>query len=133
MPRFNWHDLVERFGEDDVYYNWLAYPNLHVASADGGYSFTIEHHIPVSPTHTEIEIYRFTARKRKKYAYSHQVLLSHMHGSKEVVGEDVKIMEMVQAGLHEGSPLAQQGEYEALNKIVERWYEIVMEANSDLL
>jgi hypothetical protein len=56
-----------------------------------------------------------------------------MHGSKVVVGEDVKIMEMVQAGLHQGSPAARQGEYEALNKIVERWYETVMEAGHDLL
>lgn len=133
MPSFGWHDLINRFGVDDVYYNWLAYPNLHIASADGGYSFTVEHHIPISPSHTEIEIYRFTARKQKNYVYSHQVLLSHMHGSKVVVGEDVKIMEMVQAGLHQGSPAARQGEYEALNKIVERWYETVMEAGHDLL
>src|SRR5258708_40121199 len=43
LKHFGWHDMVERWRYQDVYYNWLAYPNLHIASANGGYSFTLEH------------------------------------------------------------------------------------------
>jgi carnitine monooxygenase subunit len=133
LRRFEWHESINRFGTTDDYYNWLAYPNLHTSSADGGYSWTIEHHIPVSPGQTDVEVYRFTSRKRKSYAYSHQVLLTQMYGHKVILDEDMRIMESVQAGLHRGSALAHQGEYEVVNKTVERWYQAVMEAPHDLL
>ncbi len=124
---FGWHQLVERWGNDNSYYNWLAFPNLHIASADGGFSFTLEHHIPVAPDHTDLEIYWFTARKKQPYAFSSQVLLAQMHGSKVVVGEDIEVMERVQAAMHEDAPLPNQGAYESMNRIVERWYTTLME------
>src|SRR5256885_2719577 len=74
--------MVERWRYQDVYYNWLAYPNLHIASANGGYSFTLEHHIPIAPDRTQLEIYWFTSRKKQSYASSSQILLAQMHGSK---------------------------------------------------
>jgi carnitine monooxygenase subunit len=133
LRKFKWHESINRFGDADDYYNWLAYPNMHASSADGGYSFIIEHHIPISADQTDVEVYRFTARKRQSYSYSHQVLLTQMHGHKIILDEDIKIMEMVQAGLHGGAPPAQQGEYEVMNKIVERWYAAMMEAKDDLV
>lgn len=132
MPRFSWHQLVERWGSDDVYYNWLAYPNLHIASANGGHSFTIEHHIPASPGCTDMEVYRFTTRKKQPFAYSSAVLLAEMHGSKVVTGEDVEVMEMVQSALHAQAPLANQGAYESMNRLVERWYSTLMETEHGL-
>lgn len=132
MQRFGWHSLVERWGEDDAYYNWLAFPNLHIASANGGHSFTIEHHMPVSPGCTDMEVYRFTARKKQSFAFSSAVLLSEMHGSKVVVGEDVQVMEMVQAALHPEAPLPTQGAYEGLNRLVERWYLNLMDTEATL-
>lgn len=128
LQHFGWHQLVERWGDSDSYYNWLAFPNLHIASANGGFSFTLEHHIPVAPDRTDLEIYWFTTRKKQPYAFSSQVLLAQMHGSKLVVGEDVDVMERVQAALHEGAPLPTQGAYESMNRIVERWYTTLMES-----
>ena len=132
MQRFSWHDLVERWGTEDVYYNWLAYPNLHIASANGGHSFTIEHHMPAAPGVTDMEVYRFTTRKKQPFAHSHAVLLAEMHGSKLVTGEDVAIMERVQAALHPGAPLPTQGAYESMNRLVERWYATLMEGEHGL-
>lgn len=132
MQRFSWHHLVERWGIEDVYYNWLAYPNLHIASANGGHSFTIEHHIPIAPGITDMEVYRFTARKKQHFVFSNAVLLAEMHGSKIVTGEDVQVMEMVQAALHSQSPLPNQGAYESINRLVERWYTTVMEIQHGL-
>lgn len=132
MRNFGWHDMVERWGKKDAYYNWLAFPNLHIASANGGFSFTIEHHIPIAPDRTDLEIYWFTARKKKKYAFSSQVLLAQMHGSKLVVGEDIEIMESVQAALHSDAPLPTQGVYESTNRLVERWYTNLMEPGNEI-
>lgn len=132
LQHLGWHELVERWGRDDVYYNWLAFPNLHIASANGGHSFTLEHHIPISPGQTDLEIYRFTVRKKQPYAYSSQVLLAEMHGSKVVVGEDVAIMESVQAALHTQAPLPTQGAYESMNQLVERWYTTLMETSHEI-
>lgn len=132
MQRFGWHPLVERWGDEDVYYNWLAYPNLHIASANGGHSFTIEHHIPIAPGITDMEVYRFTARKKQPFAFSHAVLLAEMHGSKVVTGEDVEVMEMVQSALHAQAPLPTQGAYESMNRLVERWYSTLMESEHGL-
>lgn len=122
MHRFAWHEMVNRFGDEDVYYNWLAFPNLHIASPNGGLSFTLEYHIPIAPDRTDIEIYWFSARKSRGYKYSSNVLLAQMHGSKLVVGEDVAVMESVQAALHPGAPVSTQGDYESMNRLVERWY-----------
>ena len=128
MQRFGWHALMQRWSDEDVYYNWLAYPNLHIASANGGHSFTIEHHIPIAPGITDMEVYRFTARKKQPFAFSHAVLLAEMHGSKVVTGEDVEVMEMVQSALHAQAPLPTQGAYESMNRLVERWYSTLMES-----
>jgi phenylpropionate dioxygenase-like ring-hydroxylating dioxygenase large terminal subunit len=132
VTRYGWQALVERWCEHDSYYNWLAYPNLHIASSDGGFSFTIEHHVPIAPGRTDLEIYWMTAKKRQPYAFSNSVLLSLMHGSKLVVGEDVRVMEQVQAALHEKAPIAHQGDYEGLNKRVERWYVDVIDGNHEV-
>ena len=133
MRRFPFWDMIERWpGEDDAYYNWLAFPNLHIASPNGGRSFTLEHHIPIAPDRTDIEIYWFTARKKHPYATSSQVLLASMHGSKLVVGEDVSVMERVQEALHLDAPVPHQGVYEFMNRLVERWYTLMMESDSEV-
>jgi len=132
LQHFGWHQMVDRWGCRDAYFNWLAFPNLHIASTNGGFSFTLEHHIPIAPDRTDLEIYWFTTRKKKPYAFSSQVLLSQMHGSKLVVGEDVDVMERVQAALHEDAPLPTQGAYESLNRIVERWYAALMETDCEI-
>ncbi|KND60774.1 GbcA Glycine betaine demethylase subunit A [Candidatus Burkholderia verschuerenii] len=132
LRRFSWFDHVERWGDRNVYYNWLAFPNLHIASANGGHSFTLEHHIPVAPDRTDIEIYYFTARKKQRYAFSSHVLLAQIHGSKVVVGENVDVMETVQAAMHSGSPMPNQGAYESMNRLVERWYTTVMESDHEI-
>jgi len=127
-----WLDMVERWGTQDAYFNWLAYPNLHIACGNGGYSFTIEHHIPVAPDRTDLEVYFITARKKKPYAFSHQVLLANMHYSKKIVGEDIAILEAIQSVLHMDAPAPMQGAYETTNQRIERWYVTLMESSHGL-
>ncbi|TWQ65854.1 aromatic ring-hydroxylating oxygenase subunit alpha [Xanthomonas vasicola] len=132
LQHFGWHEKVERWGTQDAYFNWLVFPNMHIASSNGGYSFTLEHHIPVAPDRTDLEIYWFSARKKQPYGSSSQVLLAQMHGSKVVVGEDVDIMERVQAALHIDAPLPTEGAYESMNRLVERWYALLMETEHEI-
>jgi len=127
MPRFSWHENVERFGTDDWYMNWLAFPNLHIASGSGGHSFIIEHHQPVSAHSTELLVYYVTARKKRSYPTSGAVLLSHLEGATKVLREDIEIMEHVQQGLAPHVPRATLGDFEYINQAVERWYMDVME------
>lgn len=127
FPHLEWHDHIDRWGSDDVYYNWLAFPNLHIASATGGCSFIVEHHVPVAPGKTDLIVHWVTARKKARYAWSPAVLYSHMVGARSVLAEDVGIMERVQAGLRESTPPAVMGDYEGVNLLVEKWHTDLME------
>lgn len=127
MPHYAWHDHVERYGSDDWYLNWLLFPNLHIASGSGGYSFILEHHQPVSAGRTDLHIYYVTARKKRRYPTSAAVLMAHLDGAMKVLREDVEVMERVQSALRPGGPRATLGDFEFGNIAVERWYMDVME------
>ncbi|QLF92478.1 aromatic ring-hydroxylating dioxygenase subunit alpha [Pseudomonas sp. ABC1] len=127
-----WLQRVERWGSQDAYFNWLAYPNLHIASGNGGYSFTIEHHVPVAPDRTDVEIYFVTAKRKAPYAASYQVLLANMHYSKKILSEDIEMLERIQSVLHDDAPIPTQGAYESTNRKIERWYATLMETGHEL-
>lgn len=126
-PNDHWHPFVERYRDQDWYYNWLAYPNLHIASSNGGHSFTIEHHIPVGPGRTEFAVYFVTAKKKHPYAGSAAVLHAHTMGADKILREDIEVMEGIQRTLHEGARSAHLGDYEAINAGIEHWYMSLME------
>jgi len=130
---FSWHENVERYGDKDWYYNWLTFPNLHIASGNGGYSFIIEHHIPVSANRTDFMVHYVTAKKKRRYASSPAVLHAHMLGAERVLREDIDVMQNIQKQLHPQAPSARLGDYEFANGSIERWYLDVMEGkNCDL-
>ena len=60
------------------------------------------------------------------------VLLASFQGGFKVLEEDIRVMEMVQTSLHPGAPLPRQGDYEYLNKIVEKWYADLMDGNFEI-
>ena len=122
MPGYSWHEHVNRHGTDDWYLNWLLYPNLHIASASGGYAFIIEHHVPVAADRTDLWVYYVTGRKKRQYPTSAAVLMAHLDGARPVLAEDIAIMERVQASLHSGLPPARLGDFEHPNMAIERWY-----------
>lgn len=132
MPDYTWHAHVKRYGSADYYYNWLVFPNLHMASGSGGYSFIIEHHVPVAADRTDLHVYYVTAKKKQPYAASAAVLLGHLLGAERVLREDIAIMEKVQSGLHAGARHAHMGDYEYFNMEIERWMHDVMEGHFEL-
>jgi phenylpropionate dioxygenase-like ring-hydroxylating dioxygenase large terminal subunit len=126
-PNEHWHQFVERYRDQDWYYNWLAFPNLHIASSNGGHSFIIEHHIPVGPGRTDFMVYYVTAKKKKPYASSAAVLHAHMMGADKVLREDIDVMEQIQRTLHPGARPPHLGDYEFINAGIEHWYLSLME------
>jgi phenylpropionate dioxygenase-like ring-hydroxylating dioxygenase large terminal subunit len=131
MPHYQWHDYVHRYGNDDWYLNWLMYPNLHIASGSAGYSFIIEHHVPVSAGRTDLWVYYVTGRKKRKYPTSSAVLMAHLQGAEKVLAEDIDIMEKVQQNLSSGRTI-HTGDFEYTNMAIERWYLDVMEGRHAL-
>ena len=129
---YAWHDYVERYGDKDWYYNWLLFPNLHIASGSGGYSFIIEHHQPVSAGCTDVMVYYVTAKKKRPYATSAAVLHAHLMGADTVLREDFEVMENIQAALHEHAPHAALGDFEYGNSVIQDWYMDVMEGKITL-
>src|SRR5450830_549256 len=129
---YPWHANVVRYGDKDWYYNWLLFPNLHIASGTGGYSFIIEHHIPVSADLTDFMVYYVTAKKKRRYATSAAVLHAHMMGSEKVLREDIAVMENIQAQLHPEALSPNLGAYEHANAHIEQWYLHLMEGKFEL-
>lgn len=129
MPRYAWHDNVDRYGTKDWYLNWLLFPNLHIASASGGHAFMIVHYQPVSAGRTDMRVHYVTAKKKRPYATSTAVLLAHIEVTEPVLREDIEIMERLQAGMRPGVQWATLGDYESANLVIERWYMDVLEGN----
>jgi len=127
IPHQYWFDEVERYRDQDWYYNWLIFPNVHIASSTGGYSFTIEHHIPVAPDRTEAVIYCVTAKKKQPYASSAAVLQDLVTSTGVILREDIAVLEQIQRSLHPHSRPAHLGDYEYINAGIEPWYMDVME------
>jgi phenylpropionate dioxygenase-like ring-hydroxylating dioxygenase large terminal subunit len=132
FSEYQWHQYVERYGCKNWYYNWLMYPNLHIASSTGGYSFIIEHHNPISPYETEIWIYYLTGMKKRPYPTSAAVLTSHMAGAEKVLAEDFAIMEGIQSNITMSSPKSKIGDYDYLNMSIEKWYLDTINSNYDV-
>lgn len=122
LPNYHWHNYVQRYGNDDWYLNWLMYPNLHIASGSAGYSFIIEHHIPVSTNQTDLWVYYVTGKKKRKYPTSSAVLMAHIKGAEKVLAEDIDIMEKVQSSLESTKTTATTGDFEHGNMGIEKWY-----------
>ena len=114
--------IVHRRGNQDAYFNWLPFPNTHILSPDGGYSFSVEHHHPVSPTQTEITAYFMTAKKRRPVAWLPATLWEMAKGAKRVLDEDAAVMEEVQRAFGRESRPVRQGMYEFENRTTDRWY-----------
>jgi phenylpropionate dioxygenase-like ring-hydroxylating dioxygenase large terminal subunit len=115
-------DWVARWGNTDAYFNWLLYPNTHILTSDGGYSFSLEHHRAISSTTTEVTTYYMTARKRRPVAWIAPTLWEMAKGAKRILDEDFDVLEEVQRGVSSEASEITQGWFELQNRKIERWY-----------
>jgi phenylpropionate dioxygenase-like ring-hydroxylating dioxygenase large terminal subunit len=116
------HSTIERWGNNDSYFNWLLYPSTHIVSPDGGHLFSIEHHVPLAPDRTRMIAYFMTGKKKRASTDVSSVLWAYAQGAKVILDEDIHVMEEAQAGLAAGAPTATVGDVEIRNRLTDRWY-----------
>ncbi len=121
-----WHALVERFGDEDAYYNYFLYPNVNFISV-GGYIFLIQQFDPMAPDRTDVRFTLATARPTQRIPALPAILWGHLKGEKRVLDEDKVLLEALQRGLHTGGPVARHGAYEAPLHHVAMVYRQLME------
>lgn len=121
-----WHAQVERFGDEDAYYNYFLYPNVNFISV-GGYIFLIQQFDPMAPNRTDVRFTLTTARPTERIPALPAILWGHLKGEKRVLDEDKVILEALQRSLHDGGPIARHGAYEAQLHRVALVYQQLME------
>lgn len=120
-----WHDLVERFGTEDRYYNFYLYPNVNFISI-AGLVFLIQQFDPVAPDRTDVLFTLMTAREKRRIPALPAILWGHLKGEKRVLDEDVVLMEALQASLYADGAPARHGAYESRLVDVARIYQGLM-------
>lgn len=106
-----WHDLVDRFGTEDVYYNYFLYPNVNFISV-GGYIFLVQQFDPIAADLTNVRFTLGAARSAKRIGALPAILWGHIKGEKRVLDEDKVVLEALQKNLYADGPAAAHGIYE---------------------
>jgi phenylpropionate dioxygenase-like ring-hydroxylating dioxygenase large terminal subunit len=127
IPKDKWHQDVDRYKDQDVYYDYYLFPNLHLASGDGGYSFWVENILPASISKTEIDIIFTTAKKIKSNRFFKIVHLEFMRHSLNLYNEDIAMMENVQTSSFNRPLSYNHGKYEYR---IKRWRKYFEQLNS---
>jgi phenylpropionate dioxygenase-like ring-hydroxylating dioxygenase large terminal subunit len=108
-----WWNQLERWPKaSEDYYNWLLFPNLHIASPDGCRTFGIEQYDPVDVGHTRLVHFMLTSRQKDRLPEGDALLRGMLRGARSILEEDTNIMESVQRSFVSGSPTMQLGAYE---------------------
>lgn len=81
------------------YYNWVLFPNFHMATPDGGRSYSIEVHNPISPGETEINHYVIVNKPYSDDALMNEILEHRLRGLRPVYEEDYGACEKIQEAL----------------------------------
>lgn len=81
------------------YYNWVLFPNFHMATPDGGRSYSIEVHNPIAPDSTEISHYILVNKPFSDDALIDEIIEHRFRGLRSVLDEDYQACEKVQEAL----------------------------------
>ena len=84
---------------EERYYNYHLFPGLHIAAADGGYSFVLENYLPVSPEQTQIEIYFVLTPNALDFEQENALFDQLIANALAVYEEDFAALEAIQGSL----------------------------------
>ena len=105
------------------YYNWLLYPNFHMATPDGGRSYSIEVLNPISPVETEISHYVLCNKPNDDNdVFLEEVVEHRLRGLRPVLEEDYEACEEVQHALRFTELEQNIGAYEHYNANIASMY-----------
>lgn len=111
MPRWPWHDNVDRFTTDAKYFNWFIYPNVNFTSL-GGVIFPIQQYAPGASNRTDYTLWMLTARQKHRNPATPAILWSSALREKYVIAEDAALLEALQQGLPDDDAPSFHGSYE---------------------
>jgi phenylpropionate dioxygenase-like ring-hydroxylating dioxygenase large terminal subunit len=97
------------------YYNWLLFPNFHMATPDGGRSYNIEFLNPISANETEIYHYNIINRLKLKDEETIRILDRRMEEGRPILEEDYWALENIQKALQFTEREQNVGAYEHYN------------------
>ena len=105
------------------YYNWLLFPNFHMATPDGGRSYSIEVHNPLSPKETEVTHFVICNKpKDPQDVFLEEIIEHRLRGLKPVMDEDYEACEEVQIALEFTDSEQNIGAYEHYNVNIASMY-----------
>jgi len=119
-----WFDgLVNRYGQDDVYYNWLLYPNVNFCSVRGVH-FLLQQFDPVAPDLTDYHLWMMTAKRNSPAQDFTALLASFFKSERNVIEEDAVYLTRMQNALDgEYGRRMSHGDYELPLILQHRWYQ----------
>jgi hypothetical protein len=106
-----WHASVRRYGPSNTYHNHFLFPNVNFISV-GGYVFLIQQFEPESSGKTIVRFTLTTAKAAKRISALPAILRGHMKGEIDVLMEDVRLLERLQANFSLGLGAVRHGRYE---------------------
>lgn len=109
------------------YYNWLLFPNFHMASPDGGRSYSIEVHNPISPDKNEISHFViFNKPNNEQDVFLDEIIEHRLRGLRPVYEEDYGACERVQYSLTHTEREQNIGCYEHYNMNIANLYKRII-------
>jgi len=111
-PKETWFSDVKRYKNNDLYYDFFFFPNLHLFSGDAGHSFGYSIYFPEDVDKTIVD-YSYILRKKIKPNRIFPIV--HYEAIKYglmVYEEDIKMMEKVQGILNKNYSESMHGVYE---------------------
>ncbi len=118
-----WFDgLVDRYGKDNVYYNWFLYPNVNFCSVRGVH-FLLQQYDPVTPDLTDYHLWMMTAKRNSKGQDFSALLASFFKSERRVIEEDAVYLSRMQNALDADYDRQMlHGDYELPLILQHRWY-----------
>jgi len=101
LPERWFRKHINRFKDQNKYYNWFIFPNVNYCSI-GGDHFLIQQFDPISPSLSNYRLEIMTA-KRKEAVNFYPLLKALIEGEKRVINEDIVYLESQQANLSKTS------------------------------
>ena len=120
-----WHDLVDRFVDESLYFNFFIFPNVNFISM-AGVIFLVQQFNPRAPDQSRITLTMTTGRKKSRIAATPAILWGHMKSEKRVIDEDIRVLEGLQRGMAAGTNSIVHGHHEYPLRRVAKVYDRLM-------